>query len=321
MSTLVQTATNPLLDQQHLTTFPFEHHHEDLVQDAQYDASGRRLATCSLDGTVRLWQVDPSGTVSFLLSLQIPEETVPLMRVAWAPEKLGPVLAVAGHDGRVTIWKEVRPQQWLIAKTHKFSSTGKNVFYLVNALAWRPTTTPPQLLVACSDGHVHAFEVEGQGWKLLEPIEPLSSTTSLLSLAFDAEGRILATGASDALIRLYDASSNTENLPFIATLQGHADWVRDLAWHPKKSLLASCSQDCRVLFWFREASSNDLSAWQLSASLTDEPFGETLWRVSWSKPGGELLAVSGGDGKVTLWGEEESTGEWKCLTSLPNQQQ
>lgn len=40
-------------------------------------------------------------------------------------------------------------------------------------------------------------------------------------------------------------------------------------------------------------------------------FDAPLWRVSWSLSG-NVLAVSGGDNKVSLW-KEDLKGEWSCV--------
>ncbi len=43
-------------------------------------------------------------------------------------------------------------------------------------------------------------------------------------------------------------------------------------------------------------------------------FQDVVWRVSWSLMG-NILAVSGGDNKVSLW-KESQDGSWKCISSL-----
>jgi len=43
-------------------------------------------------------------------------------------------------------------------------------------------------------------------------------------------------------------------------------------------------------------------------------FEAVLWRVSWSLSG-NVLAVSGGDNKVSLW-KENLKGEWDCVRSI-----
>lgn len=46
----------------------------------------------------------------------------------------------------------------------------------------------------------------------------------------------------------------------------------------------------------------------------DDPakFPDTVWRVSWSISG-NVLAVSCGDGKVSLW-KENLKGAWECIS-------
>ena len=43
-------------------------------------------------------------------------------------------------------------------------------------------------------------------------------------------------------------------------------------------------------------------------------FPDVVWRVSWSLAG-NLLAVSCGDGKVTLW-KENLKGNWECVSDM-----
>ena len=71
-----------------------------------------------------------------------------------------------------------------------------------------------------------------------------------------------------------------------------------------KSYIASCSQDKTVRIWTNTPDQpNEWKAIELT-------FDAVLWRVSWSL-NGNVLAVSGGDNKVSLW-KEDLNGEWKC---------
>lgn len=102
------------------------------------------------------------------------------------------------------------------------------------------------------------------------------------------------------------------------TLDKHTDWVRDVAWAPNiglpTSYIASCSQDRTVLIHTRASPS---AAWQTTSLLPDgETFPEVVWRVSWSLAG-NVLAVSGGDGKVSLWKEKGGAGGgWECVSEM-----
>ena len=84
----------------------------------------------------------------------------------------------------------------------------------------------------------------------------------------------------------------------------HQDWVRDVAWAPNTAMpyniIASCSEDRSVYIWKQmekaaEHEQGDTWTYKLLHS-----FDAPVWRVSWSVTG-NVLAVSTGDHKVSLW--------------------
>ena len=96
-------------------------------------------------------------------------------------------------------------------------------------------------------------------------------------------------------------------------LHGHSDWVRDVAFAPNigvsRTYLASCSQDKTVLLWSKDPEPG--TTWQkrlLGSQETPHVFSDVIWRVSWSLAG-NLLAVSCGDNKISLW-KEALNGDW-----------
>jgi len=99
-------------------------------------------------------------------------------------------------------------------------------------------------------------------------------------------------------------------------LEGHSDWVRDVAWAPSagstRMKIASSSQDRRVIIW----NNTDGDSWT-PESL--QPFEDVVWHVSWNFVG-DVLAVSGGDNKVSLWKKQES-GAWECISDSAKTQQ
>jgi len=111
-------------------------------------------------------------------------------------------------------------------------------------------------------------------------------------------------------------------------LEGHTDWVRDVAWAPNiglpRSYIATASQDKTVMIWTKDTPTSSWVKTALdptsagipptSAGATAGKFPDVVWRVSWSLAG-NLLAVSCGDGKVTLW-KENLRGVWECVSDM-----
>jgi protein transport protein SEC13 len=96
------------------------------------------------------------------------------------------------------------------------------------------------------------------------------------------------------------------------TAQPHGDWVRDVAWAPNTGMpcntLASCSEDRSVYIWSQLDASDP---WHRVLLHT---FEAAVWKVSWSVTG-NVLAVSTGDHKVTLW-KETLEKQWVQISSV-----
>lgn len=67
----------------------------------------------------------------------------------------------------------------------------------------------------------------------------------VLDLAFSPDGKIIATGSYDHMVRLWQ----TEDGELLQTLRGHGAYVTDLTFSPSGKLLASSSHDGTVILW------------------------------------------------------------------------
>ncbi|KAF9446449.1 nuclear pore protein seh1, partial [Macrolepiota fuliginosa MF-IS2] len=89
-----------------------QHAHDDLLTDAAYDFYGLRLATCSLDQKIKIWQLDESsGTWSAQDEWKAHE--APVSKVCWAHPEFGSVLASSSFDRTAKVWEQAPPSALL----------------------------------------------------------------------------------------------------------------------------------------------------------------------------------------------------------------
>ncbi|GAA5835269.1 hypothetical protein JCM11251_006665 [Rhodosporidiobolus azoricus] len=344
------------------TAVQVETGHNDMIHDAQLDYHGRRLATASSDRTIRIFDVD--GDDNYRLTDALTGHDGPVHALAWAHPSFGSILASCSFDGKVFIWKENEGQQpaghgqqqqgrgWGKVKEHLLHTAS------VNAIAWAPHELGPILACASSDGKVsvltfnndgtweaslfpaHTLGVTSISWAPAVAIGALTTPSQAQAPGQEAEGlqqvKRFATGGCDGLVKIWAWNDQTKEWapdPVEHALQGHQDWVRDVAWAPSvgvgKAYLASAGQDKAVYIWTQ---TDPRGAWSRTAleptassaappagqappaPAGDGKFGDVVWRVSWSVAG-NVLAVSSGDGKVSLW-KENLKGKFEEVSEL-----
>ncbi|KPI94525.1 PREDICTED: nucleoporin seh1 [Papilio xuthus] len=79
--------------------------HKDLIHDVAYDFYGERMATCSSDQYVKVWDTDGRGGWRLTGSWKAHHGSV--WKVTWAHPEFGQVLATCSFDRTVAIWEEV----------------------------------------------------------------------------------------------------------------------------------------------------------------------------------------------------------------------
>ncbi|KAK9468853.1 WD40-repeat-containing domain protein [Lipomyces arxii] len=272
--------------------------HNDVIHDAVLDYYGKRLATCSSDKTIKIFEIE-GDQHKLIETLQ--GHDGPVWQVSWAHPKFGVILASCSFDGRVLIWREDDgTRTWSNIAQHATHTES------VNSVQWSPAELGAVLVCGSSDGSVSVVEFNDDG--ATSAVTVPAHSGAVYAAVWDVAGSVrrFATGGADGLVKVWRYDSVENNYVEEATLEGHADWVRDLAWAPSilpKSYLASASEDKSVIIWTMEPGE---SAWQKKVITA---FTDTVWRVSWSLSG-NILAVSSGDNKITLW-KENLKEEWE----------
>jgi len=292
--------------------------HEDMIHDAQMDFLGTKLATCSCDKSIRLFDVNlTTGSQNFVTDLKGHEG--PVWQLAWAHPRFGNLLASCSYDRRVIIWKEREGGKW--ENEHTYDGHDSSV----NSVCWAPPEWGLMLACGSSDSSITVISCVENRWVHTKIANAHTLGCNAVSWAPAASSvgsgsgdvqpvRRFVSGGCDNLVKIW----KEENEQWVedVKLEGHSDWVRDVAWAPSagttRMKIASSSQDRRVIIW----NNNDGGAWVPEALHV---FEDVVWHVSWNFVG-DVLAVSGGDNQVSLWKKQES-GNWECISDSAKTQQ
>jgi hypothetical protein len=195
----------------------------------------------------------------------------PVYCVAFAPD--GQTVASGGVDGIPRLWNAKDSR--LIAPLPKQSDWIFSIAYVPDG---RTLAVVDQLFVRLFD------PASGREKGLLK-----GHRGQIEAVAVSPDGRIIASGGRDRLIKLWSAESLRER----ATLSGHAGWVSSLAFSPDSKTLAAAALEGKhskeVRLW-------DVASGRKLATLS----GVNSHSVAFS-PDGRSIATGKISGEVEIW--------------------
>eukprot|EP00339_Tiarina_fusa_P002451 CAMPEP_0117024404 /NCGR_PEP_ID=MMETSP0472-20121206/18132_1 /TAXON_ID=693140 ORGANISM="Tiarina fusus, Strain LIS" /NCGR_SAMPLE_ID=MMETSP0472 /ASSEMBLY_ACC=CAM_ASM_000603 /LENGTH=292 /DNA_ID=CAMNT_0004730835 /DNA_START=36 /DNA_END=914 /DNA_ORIENTATION=+ len=271
--------------------------HTDMIHDVQVDFYGKRMATASSDRTIKIFSIENRSHTPLA---ELRGHDGPVWQVAWAHPKHGNILASCGYDRKVIIWQE-NASGWSITHTYEKHELS------VNSIAWAPQEQGLCLACASSDTFVSILSFKENNWT---EQKFAAHKFGVSSVSWCDSGNRFVTGGCDKTVKVWSSKDGKWEC---TTLEAHQGWVRDVAWAPNIGLpyetIASCSQDGSVMIW-RENKNQEWEKTEMKES------GAVAWRVSWSTTG-NILAVTSGDNKVTLYTESlNKEGEWKPISQM-----
>jgi WD40 repeat protein len=143
--------------------------------------------------------------------------------------------------------------------------------------------------------------------------------SSVMSVSFNPNGSLLATGDLDGKICLWQVVDGQQ----VLTLKGHRDWIWSVTFSPDGKTLASCGHDSLIRLWdvqsidFEQsnpanlAEASDSSYLPVTCLKTLRGHLSRVWTIAFS-PDGQMLASGSDDQTIRLWNAHDGT----CLTVL-----
>jgi len=207
--------------------------HSKKVHTVAWSCSGAKLASGSVDKTVRVWSVDETGKATHT---ELKGHTDSVDQLRWDP--LQPeVLGTASGDKTVRIW-DARSGKC----AHAIETKGENI-----NIRWSPDGQ--HLAVGDKDDNISFVEM-----RKFKPLKAIKFANEVNEMAWESSGRLffLTTGLGTVeLFRYPDmltAAAGTENTP-VHVLQAHTANCYCIEFDPKGEHFAVGGADAMVSIW------------------------------------------------------------------------
>jgi len=300
----------------------FPTQHQDLIHDLCYDYYGKRIATCSSDQTIKIWDLIDN---EWKLSASWKAHSGSVWKVCWAHPQFGQVIASCSFDRTVCIWEEEE-----VGKPWQKKATLVDSRDSVFDIQFTPRHLGLRLATCSGDGFVRIYEatdiVNLAAWPLMEEFEAEKGGANSLSWntsPFDAP--MMVVGSNESVAKVWEYSAKHRRWQVVARLE-HGGAVRAVAWAANVGrtyhLIATGSKDQHVrLFKLAPDSSNKGAAdpagtasWNVRELAAFDDHKAEVWRVEWNVTG-STVASSGDDGSVRLF-KADVLGHWGALSVI-----
>jgi len=260
--------------------------HNDRVWSVVWSPQGDLLASCSSDKTIKIWGKGSDGYLECKATLEGAHKKT-IRAMCWTPD--GSRLLSVGFDSQMCVWVKGEDTFDCVATMEGHENEIKCVVM----------DSKGEFLATCGrDKAVWVWEKdEGEEWGCSAILNGHSQDVKKVTWV---PGTLTIASASyDNTIKFWQQGEDDE-WNCIDTLTGHQSTVWDIRFTDDGRFLASCSDDQTIRIWSRNDEFEGKDFYQLICTLEghhDRP----IYSVSWS-PDGNLLATTGGDDQINLFG-------------------
>jgi len=281
--------------------------HREVVTDMKFSSDGKCVATTSIDGTARLWDVQ-SGQ-----EIWQQEQEDAFISLAFSPN--GKYLAFGGNDKKITVWRVdtlarfavLEPDGWGVPLSLEFSPDSQLLGAAYNDLVGRVWDVQSRENVVLAghgdivrdiafspDGQIVATISDDQTIRLWGPItgeqvalsDDYEGVVGLVE--FSPDGHYLATASFDGTAYLWDVRRLGDKP---ALLHEHREKVNSFAFSPDGRHLATASWDGTARLWDVRTK---------TCQMEFKGHTERLWNVFFT-PDGHYLITTSDDHTARLW--------------------
>jgi WD40 repeat protein/serine/threonine protein kinase len=251
--------------------------HSGMVTAVAFFKDGRRFASCSRDGTIRIWEVATGNELAPPLKGHNHSD---IDGIALSPDQR--YLLSGGFDRTLRLWDIEAGKQ-----LHTFAH-----FNRVPGMAFAPDSR--WALSGSHDRRVRLWDL-----KDLKDVHCFTSHTGCVeTVAVSSDGHRAASASFDGTVRLWDLDKRRE----IACLRAHTSGVHGVAFSPDGKRVLSASADKTLRLW---------DAVEGRPLQVYEGHTEGVRHVAFS-PDGRRALSAGFDGTIRLW-DVNASKELHCF--------